>query len=143
MTGNVAAPTRRQVNFPDAAKTINAVLSNDASEPSAIYRAVFAAKTLGSNTFTESSANAATVTINGTTAQAGDGRISVSASTGMPFPLGRSLAAHAMFLASMPKAAVKKRRQARAAAVAAARATPTSPPTSKAGQSSPAADMTF
>jgi hypothetical protein len=40
-------------------------------------------------------------------------------------PLGRSLAAHAMMLASMPTAAVKRRRQAKAAAVAAASAAET------------------
>lgn len=45
------------------------------------FDANLAAKTVGANTFTESSANAATVTINGVLAQVGDGRIAITAST--------------------------------------------------------------
>lgn len=47
-----------------------------------IFNADFTAKAFGSNTFTESSSNAATVTINGTLAQAGDGRALINSSTG-------------------------------------------------------------
>ena len=38
---------RRQASFPDAAKTIGAVLAKDDAETSSIYRAVFAAKAFG------------------------------------------------------------------------------------------------
>ena len=41
----------------------------------------FTTKAFGANTFTESSANAATVTINGSYAQAGDGRVAVTSSS--------------------------------------------------------------
>jgi len=41
----------------------------------------FTTKTFGANTFTESSTNAATVTINGAFARAGDGRIAVNGAT--------------------------------------------------------------
>ncbi len=47
----------------------------------AVFNANIAAKTVGANTFTESSANAATVTVNGVLAQAGDGRVALTAST--------------------------------------------------------------
>jgi hypothetical protein len=46
-----------------------------------VFDANFATKPVGANTFTESSSNAATVTINGAAAQAGDGRVLVAAST--------------------------------------------------------------
>lgn len=51
----------------------------DGSTP--VFDADFTTKTVGANSFTESSANAATVTINGTLAQAGDGRVSLVSST--------------------------------------------------------------
>lgn len=46
-----------------------------------VYDANFATKTFGANSFTESSAQAATVTINGTLAQAGDGRVLINTPT--------------------------------------------------------------
>ncbi len=46
-----------------------------------VFDADFTTKAFGANTFTESSSNAATVTITGTTAQAGDGRVLVNSST--------------------------------------------------------------
>jgi hypothetical protein len=45
------------------------------------FDADFTTKTFGANTFTESSTNAATVTINGSGAQLGDGRLSIAATT--------------------------------------------------------------
>lgn len=47
-----------------------------------VFDADFAAKPVGTNGFTESSSNAATVTINGAVAQVGDGRISLVSSSG-------------------------------------------------------------
>ena len=78
-SGNTGGSNPLAASFYEV-KVYNSALTSSAGTP--VFDANFAAKTLGSNTFTESSANAATVTINGTTAQAGDGRISVSASTG-------------------------------------------------------------
>lgn len=46
-----------------------------------VFDSDLTSKTFGVNSFTESSANAATVTINGTLAQAGDGRVSLVSST--------------------------------------------------------------
>jgi hypothetical protein len=46
-----------------------------------VFDANFTSKPVGANTFTESSTNAATVTINGAAAQAGDGRVLIAAST--------------------------------------------------------------
>ncbi len=46
-----------------------------------VFDADFTTKAFGANTFVESSVNAATVTINGTLAQAGDGRVSLVSST--------------------------------------------------------------
>jgi hypothetical protein len=51
-----------------------------ASNGTPVFDANFATKTVGNNTFTESSANAATVTINGAQAQVGDGRIGINSS---------------------------------------------------------------
>jgi hypothetical protein len=48
---------------------------------SPIFDANFTTKAFGSNSFTESSSNAATVTINGVVAQAGDGRVQMVSST--------------------------------------------------------------
>lgn len=47
----------------------------------AVLDADFTAKAVGANTFVESSAQAATVTINGAAAQAGDGRVDLASST--------------------------------------------------------------
>lgn len=47
-----------------------------------VFDADFTSKTVGANSFTESSSNAATVTINGVLAQVGDGRVSLVSSTG-------------------------------------------------------------
>lgn len=57
----------------------NSALGSGAGTP--VFDANFATKTLGANTFTESSSNAATVTINGGIAQAGDGRAAYASST--------------------------------------------------------------
>jgi hypothetical protein len=46
-----------------------------------VFDADFSGKPVGANTFTESSPNAATVTINGALAQVGDGRVSLVSST--------------------------------------------------------------
>lgn len=46
-----------------------------------VLDANFATKTFGVNSFTESSSNAATITINGVLAQAGDGRVLINSST--------------------------------------------------------------
>lgn len=55
------------------------------------FDADFSTKAFGANSFTESSANAATVTINGVQAQAGDGRILInSSSSGTPATLSKS-----------------------------------------------------
>ena len=56
-----------------------------------VFDANFATKTLGADTFTESSANAATVTINGDLAKAGDGRaMLISSSAGTVGTLSKS-----------------------------------------------------
>ena len=46
-----------------------------------VFDADFTTKPLGANTFTESSSNAATVTISGTQARVGDGRVGINATT--------------------------------------------------------------
>lgn len=61
------------------ARIYNSYLQASAGTP--VFDANFATKTVGANSFTESSANAATVTINGTLAQVGDGRVAITAST--------------------------------------------------------------
>ncbi len=54
----------------------------DSGAGTPIFNSDFTTKPVGANTFTESSSNAATVTINGTLAQAGDGRVSLVSSSG-------------------------------------------------------------
>lgn len=61
------------------ARIYNSALGSGSGTP--VFDANFATKTVGANTFTESSSNAATVTINGATAQVGDGRIGIVSST--------------------------------------------------------------
>lgn len=46
-----------------------------------VFDADLSTKTFGANTFTESSSNAATVTVNGTLAQVGDGRVAIASTT--------------------------------------------------------------
>ena len=46
-----------------------------------VFDADLTAKTCGARTFTESSSNGATVTVNGSSAQAGDGSVVLAAST--------------------------------------------------------------
>lgn len=53
-------------------KVYNSALGSGSGTP--VFDANFALKPFGANSFTESSANAATVTVNGTKAQQGDGR---------------------------------------------------------------------
>jgi hypothetical protein len=65
-------------NFYEA-RIYNSALGSGSGTP--VFDANFATKTVGNNTFTESSSNAATVTINGATAQVGDGRIGIVSST--------------------------------------------------------------
>jgi hypothetical protein len=56
-----------------------------------VFDANFTTKQVGANTFTESSSNAATVTITGTAAQAGDGRVLINASSpGVPATVSSS-----------------------------------------------------
>ncbi len=62
------------------AKVYNSDLQTSSGTP--VFNADFTTKTVGANTFTESSSNAATVTINGVLAQAGDGRVSLVSSSG-------------------------------------------------------------
>jgi hypothetical protein len=59
-------------------KLYNSALGSGAGTP--VFDANFALKPFGANSFTESSSNAATVTINGTIAQVGDGRIGIVSS---------------------------------------------------------------
>lgn len=61
------------------AKIYNSYLQSSSGTP--VFNADFTAKAFGANSFTESSSNAATVTINGVLAQAGDGRVSLTSST--------------------------------------------------------------
>jgi hypothetical protein len=56
----------------------NSYLQNTSGTP--VFDANFTSKAFGANSFTESSANAATVTINGSLAQAGDGRVLLNSS---------------------------------------------------------------
>jgi hypothetical protein len=53
----------------------------DGLDGTLVFDADFTTKPFGANTFTESSPNAATVTINGSLAQVGDGRVSLISST--------------------------------------------------------------
>ena len=61
------------------ARIFNSALGSGSGTP--VFDANFATKQFGANTFTESSSNAATVTINGALAQVGDGRVSLVSST--------------------------------------------------------------
>lgn len=67
---------------PIAGKVYRAAIYGVIGGSTPIFDADFTTKAFGVNTFTESSSNAATVTINGTLAQAGDGRVSLVSSTG-------------------------------------------------------------
>jgi hypothetical protein len=60
-------------------KVYNSYLEAAAGTP--VFDADFTAKAFGANSFTESSANAATVSITGTVAQVGDGRVALLSST--------------------------------------------------------------
>lgn len=62
------------------ARIYNSYLQDTSGTP--VFNPDFTTKTVGANTFVESSSNAATVTINGTLAQAGDGRVSLVSSSG-------------------------------------------------------------
>ncbi len=62
------------------AKVYNSYLQTSAGTP--VFNADFTTKTVGANSFTESSSNAATVTINGDLAKVGDGRVSLVSSSG-------------------------------------------------------------
>lgn len=64
------------------AKIYNGLFSTAAFGGSVQLDADLVGKTVGANTFTESSSNAATVTINGTLAQLGDGRVSFTSDSG-------------------------------------------------------------
>jgi hypothetical protein len=64
-----------------AGKVYRTTIYADLSETNKVFDADFTTKPFGANTFTESSANAATVTINGALAQVGDGRVSLISST--------------------------------------------------------------
>lgn len=66
--------------YPTKGKLYRAQLRNGIDGTLA-FDADLTTKPFGANTFTESSANAATVTINGALAQAGDGRVSLVSST--------------------------------------------------------------
>jgi hypothetical protein len=61
------------------AKLYNSALASGSGTP--VFDADFTTKPFGANTFAESSTNAATVTINGAAARAGDGRVDLSSST--------------------------------------------------------------
>lgn len=75
---------------PLAAKFYRAQLYNGI-DGTLVFDADFTTKAFGANSFTESSTNAATVTINGTLAQAGDGRVSlVSSSVGTKATVSKS-----------------------------------------------------
>lgn len=63
-------------------KVYDGVFSTAAFTGTLQFDSDLTAKTVGVNSFTESSANAATVTINGTLAQAGDGRVAIISSAG-------------------------------------------------------------
>ncbi len=74
-----------------AGKLYQARIYSDVTQTTKVFDADFATKTVGANSFTESSSNAATVTINGTLAQAGDGRVSlVSSSAGSAATLSKT-----------------------------------------------------
>ncbi len=60
-------------------RIFNSALGSGSGTP--VFDANFTTKAFGANTFTESSTNAATVTINGAAAQAGDGRVGFASST--------------------------------------------------------------
>jgi hypothetical protein len=64
-----------------AGKIYRTIIYSDLTETNKVFDADFSGKPFGANTFTESSANAATVTINGPLAQVGDGRVSLVSST--------------------------------------------------------------
>lgn len=68
---------------PLAAKLYRAQIRNNVLDDGTgiVFDADFTTKTVGANSFTESSSNAATVTINGALAQVGDGRMALTAST--------------------------------------------------------------
>lgn len=55
---------------------------SDITQTTKVFDSNFITKAFGVNSFTESSSNAATVTINGVLAQAGDGRLSITSSSG-------------------------------------------------------------
>ncbi len=77
-------------NFITTGKFYEALFMNGING-TVVFDSNFTTKPVGANTFTESSANAATVTINGTLAQAGDGRVSLVSSTpGSPATLTKS-----------------------------------------------------
>ncbi len=63
------------------AKIYNGLFSTVAFGGTVQLDADFTAKAFGANSFTESSSNAATVTITGVAAQAGDGRLTISSAT--------------------------------------------------------------
>jgi hypothetical protein len=72
-------------------KFYRAVIYSDLTETTRVFDADFATKPVGANTFTESSSNAATVTIAGSLAQAGDGRVQiVSSSAGSPATISKA-----------------------------------------------------
>ncbi len=69
--------------YPAAGKFYRAQIRNNVLDDGSgiVFDADFTTKTVGANTFTESSSNAATVSITGNLAQAGDGRIIAASST--------------------------------------------------------------
>jgi hypothetical protein len=86
-SNNVGTGRNAQATF-YRAQVRNNILDNGTG---IIFDADFTTKPFGANSFTESSANAATVSITGLAAQAGDGRIAISASTpGSQAPLSKS-----------------------------------------------------